>query len=252
MVVYILIVHLCSSEYCSVGWADINYFSSYKVVGYAYNNTEKSLYYQGSSLIYRSGVNCERDRWYTTPKHHYKLVHGTGTIQAVILASFSGSSPAHCRTPSFCRTLYGVWQYANQVMQNDRVKLTNVLCCTCSCNSESHHILSNHWHTVIARGEPAIQMIGGWLKGVATPPSYTHRSIHTFRVHWGSSLRLDVNLVLCDVLTWIWACPPWIYWVLQEVMRSIIVIQYYALPIPHPSSYALPHTWQGYIVPSIM
>ena len=89
--------------------------------------------------------------------------------------------------------------------------LTDGLCCTCSCSSHSHHILSSHWHTVIAWGR-----IWGWLKGVATPPSCATGNVHILSEHRRPSL--DTDPVLHMVPTWAWTCLPWVNWVLERDM----------------------------------
>ena len=94
-----------------------------------------------------------------------------------------------------------------------KVQLTDGLCCTCSCSSHSHHILSSHWHTVIAWGR-----IWGWLKGVTTPPSCALGNVHILSSHNRPSL--DTHLVLCDVPPWPSACLACIQWVLEEEIQS--------------------------------
>ena len=91
--------------------------------------------------------------------------------------------------------------------------LTDGLCCTCSCSSHSHHILSSHWHTVIAWGR-----IWGWLKGVTTPPSCAPGNIYIMcTVHIQT---LENNPVLSDVPIWVWTYHPWIHWVLKKEISN--------------------------------
>ena len=47
--------------------------------------------------------------------------------------------------------------------QHGRTQLTDGLCCTCSCRSHSHHILSSHGHTVIAWGDTVFRRLKVWL-----------------------------------------------------------------------------------------
>ena len=87
--------------------------------------------------------------------------------------------------------------------------LTDGLCCTHSYSSHSHHILSSHWHTVIAWGR-----IWGGLKGVATPPICAPGNVHTLSNH--NRPRLENDPVLHMVPTWAWTCLPWVNWVLER------------------------------------
>ena len=89
--------------------------------------------------------------------------------------------------------------------------LTDGLCGTHSFSSHSHHILSNHWHTVITWGR-----IWGWLKSVATPSSCAPGNVHSLSSHNRPSLETD--LVPHMVPTWAWTYLPWVNWVLERDM----------------------------------
>ena len=89
-------------------------------------------------------------------------------------------------------------------MMKCEVLLTDGLRCTHSCSSHSHHILSSHWHSVIAWGR-----IWVWLKGMTTPPSCALSNVHIHSSHNRPSLVTD--LVLCDIPSY---SRAWIFWIL--------------------------------------
>ena len=91
----------------------------------------------------------------------------------------------------------------------EKVQLTDGLCCTCSCRSNSYHILSSHWHIVIAWGR-----IWRWLKGEATSPSCTSVNVQIFSS--GEHPSPEMNLVLCDVSPWASTCLLCVSWILKE------------------------------------
>ena len=86
--------------------------------------------------------------------------------------------------------------------------LTDGLCCTPSCSSLSHHILSSHWHTVIACGR-----IWVWLKCVITPSSCACSNVHIECIHKRSTLESD--LVLCDDSPWTLTRFHRVQWILE-------------------------------------
>ena len=86
--------------------------------------------------------------------------------------------------------------------------LTDGLCCTISCRSYSHKILSNHWHTIIAWGR-----IWGWLKCVITPSSCACSNVHNECIHKRSTL--ESGLVLCDDSPWTLTCFHRVQWILE-------------------------------------
>ena len=86
--------------------------------------------------------------------------------------------------------------------------LTDGLCCTISCRSHSHQILSNHWHTIIAWGR-----IWGWHKCVITPSSCACSNVHNECIHKRSTL--ESGLVLCDDSPWTHTCFHRVQWILE-------------------------------------
>ena len=90
------------------------------------------------------------------------------------------------------------------------IQLTDGLYCTTFCSSNSHHILSSHWHTVIGWGR-----IWGWLKGVGTPPSCAPGNVHSSC----KRCSVETDLVMCDVPNYTWTCLPWVNWVLEGYIQ---------------------------------
>ena len=118
-----------------------------------------------------------------------KTMHGWGSV-----------SPLPCLHTFFCVLK----------MEHDKLQLTDGLCCKVSFRSNSHHILSSHWHTVIAWGK-----IWGWLKYVTTPPSCTPGNIHTLS---NNRLSLEVDLVLCNVSSR--TGFSWVQWILERNIQK--------------------------------
>ena len=87
--------------------------------------------------------------------------------------------------------------------------LTDVLCCTCSFSSSSHHILSSSRHSqkvIIVTWETR-----GWHKGVATPSIYAPGSVHILSITW--PLSPESELVLYNASSYIRA---WVHRVILE------------------------------------
>ena len=89
-------------------------------------------------------------------------------------------------------------------------QLTDCLCCTCSCSSESHYILSSHWHTVIAWG---YTLNSQEIIHVATPLISACSSVHILINLKRSDLVSD--LVLSGDSPWALTSLLWVNWILE-------------------------------------
>ena len=89
-------------------------------------------------------------------------------------------------------------------------QLTDCLCCTCSCSSESHYILSSHWHTVIAWG---FTLNSQEIIHVATPLISACSSVHILINLKRSDLVSD--LVSSGDSPWALTSLLWVHWILE-------------------------------------
>ena len=106
--------------------------------------------------------------------------------------------------------LTNAWHKNALCLSNETVQLTNRLCCTCSCRSNSHHIYSNHWHAVIAW-----RKIWWWLKGLTAPPNCAPGNVYIVSIHGRPTLKS--GLVLCDDSPGAMTCFHRVHWILEAI-----------------------------------